>query len=185
MSEPNEDPKPNDPENPAPKDDGDEELRAPGLKALHAERAAREQAEKDRAALQKQLDDIAAKDLTELQQAQKVADDAAKAAADADARAAKADAEALRWRIAAKHGISDEDAELFLTGSDEDILTRQAERLAQREPTPGKGTHVPGAGKQPGNPPSLDAQIAAAQAEGDVAKVMSLKAQQLSELAKQ
>lgn len=37
--------------------------------------------------------------------------------------------EALRWKIAARHGISDADAELFLTGKDEDTITAQAERL--------------------------------------------------------
>jgi hypothetical protein len=41
--------------------------------------------------------------------------------------------EALRSRIQAKYSISDEDAELFLTGTDEDSLTRQAERLAARD----------------------------------------------------
>ena len=41
--------------------------------------------------------------------------------------------EALRSRIQAKHGISDEDAALFLTGADEDTLTAQAKRLAERE----------------------------------------------------
>lgn len=41
--------------------------------------------------------------------------------------------EALRSRIQAKYSISDEDTELFLTGTDEDSLTRQAERLAARE----------------------------------------------------
>lgn len=41
--------------------------------------------------------------------------------------------EALRSRIQAKHGISDEDAALFLTGADEEALTAQARRLAERE----------------------------------------------------
>lgn len=40
--------------------------------------------------------------------------------------------EALVFRISAAHGIGDEDAELFLTGSDEETLTRQAERLVAR-----------------------------------------------------
>jgi hypothetical protein len=40
--------------------------------------------------------------------------------------------DALRFRIAAKFQVTDEDAELFLTGSDEDTLTRQAERLSAR-----------------------------------------------------
>jgi hypothetical protein len=44
-------------------------------------------------------------------------------------------AEALRLRVASKFGIGDEDADLFLTGSDEETLTKQAERLAAREPT--------------------------------------------------
>lgn len=43
--------------------------------------------------------------------------------------ASKATNEALRWRIAAKHGISDDDAETFLVGTDEASLTKQAERL--------------------------------------------------------
>ena len=61
-------------------------------------------------------------------EAQKLAD--AKTAAEQEAVAARADA--LRWRIAARHGISDEDAELFLSGTDEATLTKQAERLTQR-----------------------------------------------------
>ena len=46
----------------------------------------------------------------------------------ADAELARA--EVLRLRVALKHGISDEDAETFLTGTDEATLTKQAERLA-------------------------------------------------------
>jgi hypothetical protein len=37
--------------------------------------------------------------------------------------------EALRFRVAASSGISDEDAEIFLTGPDEESIKRQAERL--------------------------------------------------------
>lgn len=47
----------------------------------------------------------------------------------------EAKAEALRWRIAAANGISDDDAETFLTGSDEATLTRQATRLAEMRAT--------------------------------------------------
>jgi hypothetical protein len=39
---------------------------------------------------------------------------------------------ALVSRVQATHGISDEDAALFLTGTDEDTLTKQAARLAER-----------------------------------------------------
>src|SRR5690242_6296749 len=46
---------------------------------------------------------------------------------------ARFQSEALRSRIQAKHGISDEDAALFLTGADEETLTAQAKRLAARE----------------------------------------------------
>lgn len=61
--------------------------------------------------------------MTELERAQAQAREAQEAAQSAAS-------EALRWRIAAKHGISDEDAETFLTGTDEATLTRQAERLS-------------------------------------------------------
>lgn len=43
-----------------------------------------------------------------------------------------ANREAMRRRVQAAHGISDEDADLFLTGTDEDSLTAQAKRLADR-----------------------------------------------------
>lgn len=43
-----------------------------------------------------------------------------------------ANREALRRRVQAAHGISDEDADLFLTGTDEESLTAQAKRLADR-----------------------------------------------------
>lgn len=46
---------------------------------------------------------------------------------------ARIQSEALRSRIQAKHGISDEDAALFLTAADEETLTAQATRLAARE----------------------------------------------------
>lgn len=44
-----------------------------------------------------------------------------------------AKATALRSDIAAKHGLSAEDRDLFLTGTDESTLTAQAQRLAGRE----------------------------------------------------
>ena len=47
-------------------------------------------------------------------------------------RAADAESRALRSDIASKHGISAEDRDLFLTGSDEESLTAQAKRLAER-----------------------------------------------------
>ncbi len=43
-----------------------------------------------------------------------------------------AKAEALRLRTAVTHGISLEDADLFLTGTDEETLVAQAKRLSDR-----------------------------------------------------
>ena len=106
----------------------DKPLGEGGEKALKAERERASAAEKANAALQKQLDEINAANLSDLERAQKAATDAQNAAT-------KAQAEALRYRIAAKHSITDEDAELFLTGSDEETLSRQAARLVERTPT--------------------------------------------------
>lgn len=100
--------------------------------------------------------DAAAK-LAELEESQKsetqrLAD--AKVAAETAATEARADA--LRWRTAAKHGISDEDAELFLTGTDEATLTKQAERLSARVADQKKnGNHVPTEGTTQ-TPPGTD-----------------------------
>lgn len=51
---------------------------------------------------------------------------------DLEAKHAAAEARALRSDIAAKHGITAEDRDLFLTGADEETLTAQASRLAVR-----------------------------------------------------
>jgi hypothetical protein len=53
--------------------------------------------------------------------------------ADLESKYAAAEARALRSDIAAKHGISAEDRDLFLTGTDEATLTAQAQRLAARD----------------------------------------------------
>lgn len=56
----------------------------------------------------------------------------------------------LRAKIQARHGISDDDADLFLTGTDEDTLTRQAQALAGREADrKKKGPVVPSQGNHP------------------------------------
>lgn len=58
--------------------------------------------------------------------------------------------EAMRRRVQAAHGISDEDADLFLTGADEESLTAQAKRLADREAErKSNGNHVPREGETP------------------------------------
>lgn len=86
----------------------------------------------------------AAQKLAEIEDAQKSeAERLTDAANQAKAEAEQARAEALRWKIAAKHGISDADAETFLTASDEDTLTRQAERLAALAIKPDDTSKVP------------------------------------------
>lgn len=53
--------------------------------------------------------------------------------AELESRHAEAEARALRSDIAARHGITAEDRDLFLTGSDEATLEAQARRLAERD----------------------------------------------------
>jgi hypothetical protein len=126
-----------------------EALGDPGKKALSEERAARKAAEKSAADLQAQLDAIKKSQMSDLEKAQTTAQEFQKAAE-------QATAEALRWRIAAKHGISDEDAETFLTGTDEATLTRQAERLSALKPE-GPATPKPDRSQGgSGQPPALN-----------------------------
>lgn len=80
--------------------------------------------------------------------------------AEAERSAEEARREALRFRIATRFKVSDDDAELFLTGADEETLTRQAERLAARQPDPTRFGNV---GQGPREPvetaPSMNALI--------------------------
>lgn len=71
--------------------------------------------------------------------------------AEADAREKRA---ALVQSVATKHGITDaEDVALFLTGQDEDTLTAQAKRLADRDAARRKAGDIsPGEGKEPRRP---------------------------------
>ena len=70
--------------------------------------------------------------------------------ADIENRAKQAEARALRAEIANAHGISAEDRDLFLTGTDEETLTSQAKRLADRESErKQQGNHVPREGNNP------------------------------------
>lgn len=149
MSEPTPEPTPDPQGDPAAQSD-DKPLGENGEKALKAEREARAAAEKSAAALQKQLDDIAAANLSDLEKAQRAATDA-QAAADAATK------EALRLRVAVKHGISDEDADLFLTGSDQETIERQAAALVARTSTGPKPDLSQGAkGAPAGSSPEQD-----------------------------
>lgn len=104
----------------------------------------------------------AADKLAEIEEANKTeAQKAADRLAAAEKDAASARSEALRLRVAAKFGIGDEDADLFLTGGDEQTLTRQAERLSARESERKKtGNHVPREGSTPPASDQPDVQFA-------------------------
>jgi hypothetical protein len=61
---------------------------------------------------------------------------------------AKTQREALRRTVQARHGISDEDAEVFLIGGDADTLEKQAKRLKELVDEKSKnGGRVPGEGR--------------------------------------
>lgn len=96
--------------------------------------------------------DAAAK-LAEIEESQKTeAQKLTDAKAAAEQAAAEAKADALRWRIAAKFGISDDKADLYLTGTDEDTLTKQAQGLAEMTSTTKtkSGNYVPKEGSTSG-----------------------------------
>ena len=123
-----------------------EPLGEAGKKALDAERKRANAAERAQKAAQARIDELESERLSKEERAQKERDDAIK---ERDA----ARAEALRFRIASKFAISDEDADLFLTGTDEETLTRQAQRLAAREnDKKPDGLYVPAEGHQPSAP---------------------------------
>jgi hypothetical protein len=74
----------------------------------------------------------AADELAAIREANKTESErAAERLAQAERDAHTARAEALRYKIATRYRIDDDDAEEFLTGTDEDALTRQAERLSR------------------------------------------------------
>ncbi len=71
----------------------------------------------------------------------------------AEKAAEKAQADALRLRVALKHNVSDEDADLFLTGTDEETLTKQAQRLTDRGSERKPKNRVPREGTPPREAP--------------------------------
>ena len=124
----------------------DKPLGENGEKALKAEREARAAAEKAADALQKQLDEINAANLSDLERAQK-------AAKEAQEEAARAPVQAFREAAVKFGGISREDADLFLTGSDTATLERQAARLVERTPITPRPDPSQGGN---GTPPALN-----------------------------
>jgi hypothetical protein len=108
----------------------------------------------------------AAKKLAEIEEAnkseqQKLTD----RLASLEQEATQAKAEALRFKIASKFGVTEEDTELFLTGTDEETLTKQAERLAARNEDAAKPRAPkpdPNQGRRSGGSASTADQFAAA-----------------------
>lgn len=111
----------------------------------------------------------AAKRLAEIEDAQKSeVEKAAERIAELEREATAARREAARFKVASKFGISDEDADLFLTASDEETLTKQAERLAARYEDAGKPRQPKpdrNQGRPTGGSPSTADQFAAAVGE--------------------
>ncbi len=111
----------------------------------------------------------AAKRLAEIEQSQKSeAEKAADRLRQIEAERDEARREALRFKVASKYGIGDEDADLFLTGSDEETLTKQAERLSARADERKKqGNRVPGEGTNSAGSSDNDAAFARQLLSGD------------------
>lgn len=104
-------------------------------------------------------------DLKKSAEAKKTADERI---AELEARYAEAETRALRASIASQHGISTEDRDLFLTGTDEETLTAQAKRLAERESDRRQsGNHAPSEGANPGQSGSSTAAFARSLFSGD------------------
>ena len=97
--------------------------------------------------------DVAAKaaEFDKLQAAnQTEAEKAAGRIAELEAELTGVRSETTRLRIASEHGITDaDDIALFLTGTDEETLTKQAKRLADRDADRKKAHVVSGEGKTP------------------------------------
>lgn len=112
------------------------------LNKVIADRVARERAKyadyKDVKAKAAKLDEIEQANQTE-------AERAAKRLADLEAELNNTRRDALRLKVASANGITDaDDIDLFLTGADEETLTKQAKRLAERTADRKKsGNHVP------------------------------------------
>lgn len=93
----------------------------------------------------------AAKRLAEIEESQKSAQQKAEERIkDLESKFTATETRALRAEIANAHGISAADRDLFLTGADEETLTAQAKRLAERDSERKKqGNVVPKEGTNP------------------------------------
>ncbi len=139
----------------------DEPLGETGLRALHAERDARKEAEKQRALLEQQLNEFKQREMTELQKAQAQA-------ADWEQKFNETSAQNTKNSIALEFGITGEDL-VFLSGSTEADIRAQATRLkalneSRNGATPPAFTPNPGQSVGNGNPPAPTATVDAGRA---------------------
>lgn len=120
----------------ADKPEADAALGDAGKKALDAERKRATDFEKQAKQLQSQLDAINQANESALEKAQRETKEAQDALPTAVASAFKQAAVSFG-------GITQEDADLFLTGSDVDTLSKQIAALSARTSTPGTPTPAP------------------------------------------
>lgn len=129
------------------------------LNQVIADRLARERAKfadyKDVKAKAAKLDELELANQTE-------AEKQAKRLADLEAELNSTRRDSLRLKIAAANGITDaDDIDLFLTGSDEETLAKQAKRLAERTAASKKsGNHVSREGHTPSSNLSEEREFA-------------------------
>lgn len=107
-------------------DPADKPLGENGEKALKAERDRAKELEKQLNAATNRLNEIERANESALEKAQREAQEAKE-------QATQASVEALRFRIAAETGIT-ENVDLILTASDEETMRRQAELWSKRAP---------------------------------------------------
>ncbi|MEE2058966.1 hypothetical protein [Rhodococcus artemisiae] len=88
-------------------------------------------------------------------EAEKAADRIAKAESEAASVPAKV-SDALKAHLVALHNIDADDAELFLTANDPEILLKQVTRLVESSGKRQKKNHVPREGNNPNSGPETD-----------------------------
>lgn len=107
---------------------------------------------KDNAAAAKRLSEL---EESQKSEAEKVSDRIAKAEAEAASVPAKV-ADALRAHLVELHQIDADDAELFLTATEPDLLLKQVTRLVGQQGKRKTKNHVPREGQNPASEPTGD-----------------------------
>lgn len=137
--------------------DDDEKLREPGIKALQAEREAREAAEKRAAAAEAKIKEAEDAKLSDIERANQKA-------AEAEERARKLETSNARLSALAKHPVPEEYQDL-VTGTDEATYLASAKKIselyAKAEGKAPKNDPVPGSGKRSGGANAAGGSLAA------------------------